>query len=60
MSAAGRRIAVAQTGTSFVGQPRGGLGWGLAAEKEVVESFSQVLAVTVAGLITKERKNRRD
>lgn len=45
--------AAALTGAGLVGRPRGGLGWGLAAGKEVgAEGSAQVLAVTVAGLIT--------
>lgn len=61
MPAAGRQIAAAQTGAGFVGRPRGGPGWGPAAEKkEEVEGSSQVLAVTVAGLITEECKRRTD
>lgn len=61
LPAAARQIAAAQTGAGFVGRPRGGPGWGLAAEKEVeVDGFSQVLAGTMAGLITEECKRRMD
>lgn len=50
-AAAARLIAAAPAGA--VGRPRGGPGWGRAAEKEVeAEGCAQVLAVTVAGLIT--------
>lgn len=60
-AAAARQIAAVPAGAGLVGRPRGGLGWGPAAEKEVeAEGSVQVLAVTVAGLITEGWKRRMD
>lgn len=59
MLAAGALIAVGQTGPGFVDRSQGDHGWGLAAETEVEdEAASQVLAVTMAGLITEARREQ--
>lgn len=59
MLAAGALIAVGQTGPGFVDRSQGDLRWGQAAETEVEdEAASQVLAVTMAGLITEARRER--
>ncbi len=50
---------VAQAGAGFVDGSRRDLGWGVTAETEVeTETASQVLAVTMAGLIAEAGRER--